>query len=126
MGCREQVVPFYESCGWKRNLAREKSIGREGEPVVDELGPPILILLIAPLETWPGGDVDLRKLLAARRDEFQMLLDRYGATNPNLFESVARGTATAGSDIDILVEIDPAEAHLLPLAEALEGHVVTD
>jgi len=60
LGCREQVVPFYESCGWKRILAREKSIGRDGESVVDELGPPILILPIAPLETWPDGDVDLR------------------------------------------------------------------
>lgn len=59
-GCREQVVPFHESCGWKRILARETSIGRDGESVVDELGPPILILPIAPLETWPDGDVDLR------------------------------------------------------------------
>lgn len=60
LGCREQVVPFYESCGWKRILAPEKSIGRDGEPVVDDPGPPILILPIAPLELWPEGDIDLR------------------------------------------------------------------
>ncbi|MGO1629822.1 MAG: GNAT family N-acetyltransferase [Microbacterium sp.] len=60
LGCREQVVPFYEQCGWKRILAREKSIGRDGEPVVDEPGPPILILPIAPLGPWPEGDIDLR------------------------------------------------------------------
>ncbi len=61
----------------------------------------------------------LRELLAARRDEFQMLLDRYGATNPKLFGSVARGTATAGSDIDILVEMDPAEGNVLMRASGL-------
>lgn len=60
LGCREQVVPFYESCGWKRILAREGSVGCGGEPVVQEPGPPILILPIAPLEIWPDGDIDLR------------------------------------------------------------------
>lgn len=60
LGCREQVVPFYESCGWTRILPREKSIGRAGEFIVDEPGPPILILPIASLEPWPEGDVDLR------------------------------------------------------------------
>ncbi|HEX7069960.1 MAG TPA: nucleotidyltransferase domain-containing protein [Rhodothermales bacterium] len=42
-----------------------------------------------------------------------MLLDRYGATNPRLFGSVARGTAHAGADIDILVEMDPSGGNLL-------------
>ena len=60
LGCREQVVPFYESCGWTRIRARERSVGRDGEPVVDEPGPPILILPIAPFEMWPEGDIDLR------------------------------------------------------------------
>ncbi|WP_082418139.1 nucleotidyltransferase family protein [Flaviflexus massiliensis] len=55
----------------------------------------------------------LCELLAARRDEFEVLLDRYRATNPMLFGSVARGTASAGSGIDILVETDPAEGNLL-------------
>ena len=61
----------------------------------------------------------LRELLAARRDEFQALLDRYGATNPKLFGSIARGTAHAGSDIDILVEMNPAEGNLLMRASGL-------
>lgn len=60
LGCREHVVPFYESCGWKRIRARERSVGRDGGPVVDEPGPPILILPIALLELWPEGDIDLR------------------------------------------------------------------
>ncbi|MEO5305941.1 nucleotidyltransferase family protein [Corynebacterium sp. c25Ua_47] len=48
-----------------------------------------------------------------------MLIDRYGATNPKLFGSVARGTASAGSDIDILVGMDPAEGRLLMRASGL-------
>lgn len=61
LGCREQVVPFYESCGWIRITAREKSAGRDGEAVVQEPGPPILIRPIsASLESWPNGDIDLR------------------------------------------------------------------
>ena len=55
----------------------------------------------------------LRRILGARRDKCQVLLDRYGAINPKLFRSVARGTASAGSDIDILVGMDPAEGNLL-------------
>ena len=61
----------------------------------------------------------LRELLAARRYEFQVLLDGYDATNPKLFGYVARGTASAGSDIDILVDMDPAEGNLLMRASGL-------
>ncbi|MEL7975828.1 nucleotidyltransferase domain-containing protein [Isoptericola sp. F-RaC21] len=61
----------------------------------------------------------LRELLEAHGDEFQVLLDRYGASRPKLFGSVARGTARAGSDIDILVEMDPADGNLLMRASGL-------
>lgn len=61
----------------------------------------------------------LRELLNARRDEFQVLLTKYGATNPKLFGSIARGTARKGSDIDILVEMDPADGNLLMRASGL-------
>lgn len=61
----------------------------------------------------------LRELLDARRGEFQMLLDRYGATKPKLFGSVARGTARPGSDIDIVVEMDPADGNVLMRASGL-------
>lgn len=61
----------------------------------------------------------LRELIDAHRDEFQALLDRYAATNPKLFGSVARGTTTAGSDIDILVDMDPADGNLLMRASGL-------
>src|SRR5699024_6941243 len=61
----------------------------------------------------------MRELIDARREEFQVLLDRYGATSPKLFGSVARGTAHPGSDIDILVEMDPADGNLLMRASGL-------
>ncbi|WP_132991880.1 nucleotidyltransferase family protein [Gordonia zhaorongruii] len=61
----------------------------------------------------------LRELLDAHRDEFLAILDRYGATSPKLFGSIARGTARPGSDIDILVEMDPAEGNLLMRASGL-------
>ncbi|WP_245708934.1 nucleotidyltransferase family protein [Ruania alba] len=41
------------------------------------------------------------------------------ATNPKLFGSVARGTAHPGSDIDILIEMDPADGNLLMRASGL-------
>ena len=61
----------------------------------------------------------LRELLDAHRDEFLAILDRYGATSPKLFGSVARGNARTGSDIDILVEMDPADGNLLMRASGL-------
>ena len=61
----------------------------------------------------------LRELIATRRDEFDRLLTRYGATNPRLFGSVARGDAGESSDIDILVEMDAADGNLLMRASGL-------
>lgn len=61
----------------------------------------------------------LRELLEARRADFQVLLTKYGATNPKLFGSIARGTAHEGSDIDIVVEMDPADGNLLMRASGL-------
>jgi GNAT superfamily N-acetyltransferase len=60
LGCREEVVPFYSSCGWHRISAGERSIGRDGSSAEDEPGQPLMIL---PLGTapanWPSGVIDL-------------------------------------------------------------------
>lgn len=61
----------------------------------------------------------LRELIDARRDELHVLLTKYAATNPKLFGSIARGTAHEGSDIDIVVEMDPADGNLLMRASGL-------
>lgn len=64
-----------------------------------------------------------RALLEERRRELDELLSKYGATNPQLIGSVARGTATDGSDIDILVDMDPDGGNLLMRASGLMEEV---
>jgi len=50
----------------------------------------------------------LRAAVAAHRAVVDEVLGRYQATNPRLFGSVARGDATAVSDIDLLVDLLPS------------------
>ncbi|WP_404434635.1 nucleotidyltransferase domain-containing protein [Microbacterium lacus] len=61
----------------------------------------------------------LREVIDARRGELDALLAKYAARNPRLFGSVARGDADDSSDIDILVEMDPADGNLLMRASGL-------
>lgn len=56
--------------------------------------------------------------LRARRDEILALAEKYGAYNMRVFGSVARGEATAASDVDILVQF-PARYKLLDHAGLL-------
>jgi uncharacterized protein len=44
------------------------------------------------------------------------VLERYGARNPRIFGSVARGEAGDTSDIDLLVDLDDAGNPLLRVA----------
>jgi len=61
LGCREDVVPFYEACGWQRIAAAERSVARDGTPVEDLPGQPLLILPVESVRgAWPPGLVDLR------------------------------------------------------------------
>ena len=72
-----------------------------------------------PATTETPNSLALRALLEERRDEFRALLAKYAASNPQLFGSIAHGTAHAGSDIDIVVEMDPADGNLLMRASGL-------
>ncbi len=45
--------------------------------------------------------------IVARRCEILAVGKRYGATDFRIFGSVARGDATEGSDIDLIVKFDP-------------------
>lgn len=51
--------------------------------------------------------LSLRAAIEAHRDDMDLILRRYRAANPRLFGSVARGDATADSDIDLLVDLLP-------------------
>lgn len=65
----------------------------------------------------------LLELLAEHRGELDALLAKYGATNPRLFGSLARGEAGPDSDIDIMVEMNPADGNLLMRASGLMEEV---
>lgn len=52
-----------------------------------------------------------------------MLLEKYHATNPRLFGSVARGPAGPESDTDILVDMDPADGNVVMRASGLRNLV---
>jgi len=49
----------------------------------------------------------LREIIAAHREDLYESLDRHAASNPRIFGSIARGDATTGSDIDIIVDLLP-------------------
>jgi predicted nucleotidyltransferase len=55
----------------------------------------------------------LRAALVAQADAVAAVLERYAATNPRLFGSVARGEASAGSDLDLLVDLAPSQGNEL-------------
>lgn len=60
LGCREEVVPFYASCGWQRVSAPERSIGRNGVSVEGAPGQPLMLQPIGSAPTtWPAGVIDL-------------------------------------------------------------------
>ena len=58
--------------------------------------------------TVTDAAADAREAVAARREQLDEVLRRYGASNPRLFGSVAHGDATTDSDIDVFVDLHPA------------------
>ncbi len=71
------------------------------------LGDPELSARIVHRERPPTLDE-----LRARRAEILDIANRWGATNVRVFGSVARGDATHGSDVDLLVDLDPGRSLL--------------
>ncbi len=49
----------------------------------------------------------LRAALQQHRGRMSAILEAYGATNPRVFGSVARGDARESSDVDLLVDLLP-------------------
>ena len=54
--------------------------------------------------------MDQQTLLQQNREQVLETAARYGAYNVRIFGSVARGEATASSDIDFLVSIEPGRS----------------
>lgn len=57
-----------------------------------------------------------------KRAEILTLAEKYGADNVRVFGSVVRGTAGPGSDLDILVRLEPGRSLIdhIGLIQALE------
>jgi uncharacterized protein len=50
--------------------------------------------------------MNLSKLLRLKKEEVQKIAHHHGARNLRVFGSMARGEATEGSDLDLLVEME--------------------
>lgn len=56
--------------------------------------------------------MNLTDLLRLKKEEVQRIARQHGARNLRVFGSVARGEATEGSDLDLLVEMEPGRSLL--------------
>ena len=50
---------------------------------------------------------DIKTLLLPKRSQILKIAEKHGAFNIRVFGSVARGEATAQSDVDFLIDYDP-------------------
>lgn len=60
------------------------------------------------------------ELLADKREEILAIAEKHGAYNVRVFGSVARGEATAESDVDFLVEMGANRSPWFPVSLILE------
>ena len=63
---------------------------------------------------------DLQTLLIDKREDVLRIAAKHGAYNVRIFGSVARGEATADSDIDLLIEKGPITTPWFPAGLVLE------
>jgi predicted nucleotidyltransferase len=64
--------------------------------------------------------VGIGELLTAKREEILSIAARHGAHNVRVFGSVARGDASASSDLDLLVDLEQGRSLLDHAALLLE------
>jgi aminoglycoside 2'-N-acetyltransferase I len=62
LGCRPEVVSFYESAGWIQIHATERCVSRMDQTSVkvSEGGPNLICPAKRAASEWPNGDIDLR------------------------------------------------------------------
>ena len=58
--------------------------------------------------------MDIAELLEKKKGEILRIAAKHEARNPRVFGSVARGEADPESDVDLLVEVDPAARPFSP------------
>ncbi len=56
--------------------------------------------------------MNLNESLRLKKEEVERIARQHGARNLRVFGSVARGEATEGSDLDLLVEMEPGRSLL--------------
>lgn len=56
--------------------------------------------------------MEIKQLIAERREEILEIAAKHGAANVRIFGSVARGDAGESSDIDLLVDMAPGRSLL--------------
>lgn len=63
LGCREEVVPFYESCGHARIHSLVLDVSpRDAITLVRSHGPTVICAGTRSVDDWPEGAIDLRGL----------------------------------------------------------------
>jgi uncharacterized protein len=107
LGCGSDTAP--DRGGWVRAIVAERAFGPRLEG----------------MSVHTPESAALRERIDRNRAEIKAVLARYGASNPRIFGSVARGTATADSDLDLLVDLDPEMGNAL-LAVAGIGEELSD
>jgi aminoglycoside 2'-N-acetyltransferase I len=62
LGCRKEVVPFYESAGWVQVHATERCLSRQDQTsvIVSQGAPTLICSSTRDASEWPNGDIDLR------------------------------------------------------------------
>lgn len=62
LGCRMEVVPFYESAGWVQVHATERCLSRADQTsvIVSQGEPTLICSSTRDASEWPKGDIDLR------------------------------------------------------------------
>jgi len=56
--------------------------------------------------------MSIRSRITSKRDSVLALAARFGARNPRLFGSLARGSEDEHSDVDLLVDLEPGRSLL--------------
>ncbi len=95
-GVTQSAISSYER---GRKVPTLATLGRLAEAVGKELD----VAIDASTATTPPTIADVRR----SRPAIMALYLRHGASNPRVFGSVARNTAESGSDIDLLVDMEP-------------------